>query len=68
MEIALKITQLPKKNKRRPRIAVITHGQNPVILAKGKRFFKSELKRARTFWIFLMKTNSKIIGVSQIVY
>ena len=35
MEIALKITQLPKKNSKRPRIAIITHGQNPVILAKG---------------------------------
>ena len=35
MEIALKITQLPKKNSKRPRIAIITHGQNPVLLAKG---------------------------------
>lgn len=34
MEIALKITQLPKVNKTRPRIAIITHGQNPVLLAK----------------------------------
>ncbi|KDR23079.1 hypothetical protein L798_10943, partial [Zootermopsis nevadensis] len=34
MEIALKITQLPKKNLKRPRIAIITHGQNPVLLAK----------------------------------
>ncbi|XP_069699814.1 uncharacterized protein Adk2 isoform X1 [Periplaneta americana] len=34
MEIALKITQLPKKNTKRARIAIITHGQNPVILAK----------------------------------
>jgi hypothetical protein len=37
MEIALKITQLPKKNSKRPRIAIITHGQNPVLLAKGNR-------------------------------
>lgn len=33
-EIALKITQLPKKNNKRPRIAIVTHGQNPVLLAK----------------------------------
>jgi hypothetical protein len=37
MEIALKITQLPKKNCKRPRIAIITHGENPVLLAKGNR-------------------------------
>ncbi|GLH01555.1 hypothetical protein R5R35_012862 [Gryllus longicercus] len=33
-EIALRITQLPKKNLKRPRIAIVTQGQNPVILAK----------------------------------
>lgn len=33
-EIALRITQLPKKNKKRQRIAIVTQGQNPVILAK----------------------------------
>jgi hypothetical protein len=37
MEIGLKITQLPKKNHKRPRIAIITHGENPVLLAKGRR-------------------------------
>jgi hypothetical protein len=37
MEIGLKITQLPKKNPKRPRIAIITHGENPVLLAKGRR-------------------------------
>ncbi|XP_046991382.1 adenosine kinase isoform X1 [Schistocerca americana] len=33
-EVALKITQLPKLNKKRPRIAIITQGENPVLLAK----------------------------------
>ncbi|XP_067010590.2 uncharacterized protein Adk2 isoform X2 [Anabrus simplex] len=33
-EIAMKITQLPKLNKNRSRIAIITQGQNPVLLAK----------------------------------
>lgn len=33
-EVAMKITQLPKLNKNRPRIAIITQGENPVLLAK----------------------------------
>ncbi|XP_063227338.1 adenosine kinase isoform X2 [Bacillus rossius redtenbacheri] len=33
-EIALKITQLPKHNTNRSRIAVLTHGHHPVVMAK----------------------------------
>lgn len=33
-EIALKICQLPKQNENRSRVAIITHGKDPVLLAK----------------------------------
>lgn len=34
-EIALKICKLPKKNEKRERVAVITQGKDPVLLAQN---------------------------------
>lgn len=36
-EIALKIMNIPKVNDKRKRIVVITQGNHPVLLAKGKK-------------------------------
>ncbi|CAL1297681.1 unnamed protein product [Larinioides sclopetarius] len=39
-EIALKISELPKKNKLKPRIVIITQGENPVVLVKEGKITK----------------------------
>ena len=35
-EIALKIAALPKENDKRPRVAVVTQGDKPTIVAQGR--------------------------------
>jgi len=44
-EIALKISQLPKKNEKRPRIVVITQGADPTIVATEGKVTEYEIMK-----------------------